>query len=309
MTKYLVRRLVEALATLFILTMVVFVLTSIIGDPVAHIVSPDASREEYDRVSALLGFDRPLLEQYFTFVGAMIRGDFGASLTRNRPVVELIAGRIPVTLTLAFGSVGLAMVLGIPLGVLAGVRPNSFLDRITVALATVGHVIPTFLIALVGIAIFSIMLGWLPVRGGGSLSGWLLPMGSLVVWSLAAITRLTRSGVQEAMHQPFIVMARAKGLRNHLVVLRHAVRPAMMPVLTYGGLQLGTLFSGAVIVETMFAMPGLGDLAIQSVRVRDVTVVRAIVMLSGVAFLLINLVVDLSYSLVDPRVRYQDGNR
>lgn len=305
MARYTYRRLLEALVTLFILTIVVFFLTSIIGDPVGQIVPPDASREEYERVQALLGFDKPLYEQYFNFVGGLFRGDLGMSLTRNRPASELIAARLPITLKLAIGSVVIAMVVGIPLGVLAGVRPNSIVDRLSVVLATLGHVIPTFLIAMIGIAIFSVTLGWLPVRGGNTLLGWILPMGSLVVWSLAAITRLTRSGVQESMHQPFVSMARAKGLSDNRVVLRHAVRPAMMPVLTYGGLQLGVLLSGAVIVETMFAMPGLGDLAIQSVRDRDVHVVRAIVMFSGLAFLLVNLLVDLSYSLVDPRVRYE----
>lgn len=306
MAKYTLRRLVQSLVTLWVVSVLVFLLTTVLGDPVAQLLPPTATEADRARLERLLGYDRPLLTQYVDFVTGAVSGDFGESTSFRRSAFSVVMERVHITAGLAVSALALSMLIGVPLGMVAGYRPNGFVDRLSVTVATTGQAVPVFVIAIVLILIFSVRLGWLPAGGISTWYHFILPVVSLALWAMAALTRLTRSGMREAMSKPFVILARAKGLKESEIVVSHAMRNAMLPVITYGGLQLAVLLSGAVVTETVFSIPGVGQLAVEAVRARDLNLVRTVVMLGAVIFLTSNFLTDLSYSLVDPRIRYTE---
>ena len=304
MTAFLVRRLVRTIVVLWGVTTIVFVVTRLSGDPIALIVPPEAPRAEIERVRAQFGFDRPLPVQYGIFIRRAVVGDFGQSIRQRQPAMRLALDRLPATLQLAAWSFLFAVVVGVPLGIIAGVRPRSLWDNVTMTVAVVGQAVPTFYLGILLIIFVAVRLGWLPVGGRGDWKTLVLPVVTLGTYAMASIARLTRSAMLEVMSQDYVRTARAKGLSEWAVTLRHGFRNALIPVVTIMGLQFGTLLGGAVVTETIFAWPGLGLLAINGIGSRDYPVVQAAVFLAAVSFVIINLVVDLLYSQLDPRIRY-----
>ncbi len=304
MTAFLVRRLVRTIVVLWGVTTIVFVVTRLSGDPIALIVPPEAPRAEIERVRAQFGFDRPLPVQYGIFIRRAVVGDFGQSIRQRQPAMRLALERLPATLQLAAWSFLFAVVVGVPLGIIAGVRPRSLWDNVTMTVAVVGQAVPTFYLGILLIIFVAVRLGWLPVGGRGDWKTLVLPVVTLGTYAMASIARLTRSAMLEVMSQDYVRTGRAKGLSERAVTLRHGFRNALIPVVTIMGLQFGTLLGGAVVTETIFAWPGLGLLAINGIGSRDYPVVQAAVFLAAVSFVIINLVVDLLYSQLDPRIRY-----
>ena len=304
MTAFLVRRLVRTIVVLWGVTTIVFVVTRLSGDPIALIVPPEAPRAEIERVRAQFGFDRPLPVQYGIFIRRAVVGDFGQSIRQRQPAMRLALDRLPATLQLAAWSFLFAVVVGVPLGIIAGVRPRSLWDNVTMTVAVVGQAVPTFYLGILLIIFVAVRLGWLPVGGRGDWKTLVLPVVTLGTYAMASIARLTRSAMLEVMSQDYVRTARAKGLSEWAVTLRHGFRNALIPVVTIMGLQFGTLLGGAVVTETIFAWPGLGLLAINGIGSRDYPVVQAAVFLAAVSFVISNLVVDLLYSQLDPPIRY-----
>jgi peptide/nickel transport system permease protein len=295
---------VRTIVVLWGVTTIVFVVTRLSGDPIALIVPPEAPRAEIERVRAQFGFDRPLPVQYGIFIRRAVVGDFGQSIRQRQPAMRLALDRLPATLQLAAWSFLFAVVVGVPLGIVAGVRPRSLWDNVTMTVAVVGQAVPTFYLGILLIIFVAVRLGWLPVGGRGDWKTLVLPVVTLGTYAMASIARLTRSAMLEVMSQDYVRTARAKGLSERIVTLRHGFRNALIPVVTIMGLQFGTLLGGAVVTETIFAWPGLGLLAINGIGSRDYPVVQAAVFLAAVSFVIINLVVDLLYSQLDPRIRY-----
>jgi peptide/nickel transport system permease protein len=255
-------------------------------------------------VRRALGLDRPLAEQYWRFVSRAARGDFGQSIRAMRPVLPYVLERLPATLELSAGALLISAGLGIPLGVLAATRRRSVWDRLSLNLALLAQSAPNFWVGLILIAVFSVNLGVLPVSGRGGLRHLVLPSVTLAIFFIGLVVRLTRSGMLEVLSQDYVRTAWAKGMPERLVVFRHALKNAMIPIVTVLGLQVGTLLGGAVVTETVFAWPGMGQLAVQAIYQRDYPVVQAIVLLLGSVFVLINWAVDMTYSLLDPRVQH-----
>jgi peptide/nickel transport system permease protein len=280
------------------------------GDPVLLMASPDATTEEIEELRHTLGFDRPWYVQYWDFITNAARGDFGTSLRQGQPVFDLIMDRLPATLKLAFSAFLLSVIVSIPLGVLSATRRNSLLDNLTMGFALLGQALPSFFLGVMLIYIFAGRLGWLPSfgQGDGSLSSTLkhlvLPTITLATFSLARNARLVRSSLLEVMGQDYIKTARAKGLVERKVVFTHGLKNALIPVVTIFGLEFGTLLSGAIITETVFAWPGVGRLIINAIQQRDFPLVVGSVMMIAMLFVILNLITDLLYGVIDPRVRY-----
>jgi peptide/nickel transport system permease protein len=300
---FLASRLVRAAVALWLVSTVVFVVMRLSGDPVPLLLPPEAPRSEIFRVRAELGLDRPLPVQYAVFLGHALRGDFGRSIHFRQPAARVVLAYLPATLELGLAAFALALVLAVPIGIVSAVRRNSALDQATMGLALVGQSAPTFFIGILLILIVSLKLGLLPTSGRGDWRYLVLPALTLGAFSMASIARLTRSAVLEVLRADFIRTARAKGLSEVFVVAKHTLRNAAVPIVTITGLQFGTLLGGAVVTETVFAWPGIGRLAIQSIYSRDYPVVQCTVFLSAVLFIAINFCVDLIYGLLDPRVR------
>jgi peptide/nickel transport system permease protein len=304
MVRYSIVRLLQGIITAWVIATVVFLMLNAIGNPVILLLDPQHTQEQYDQMVHLLGYDKPLGERYVLFIWGAVRGDFGDSVIHNAPAMSVVLSKLPTTMTLATAALALAIVVAIPLGILSGYRPGGLVDHISIAIASAGQAVPTFLIAIFLTLAFGVRLQWLPVAGPlADRPHAVLPVVTVAAWALAALLRFTRSGTIETMSRPFVLLARAKGLPEWRVVTAHVVRNAMLPVITYGGLQIGVMMSGAAITESVFAIPGLGKLAIDSVLQRDRNMVQAVVVLSAVSFILINWITDLIYVGVDPRVR------
>lgn len=315
MKTYILRRVVQAIPTLLIVSIVTFTITMLLpGDPaLAYLGEQQAlNRVAYDATRKELGLDQPLPVQYGQWLGRVLRGDLGRSVRTKEPVAQSIGTRLPVTLEL----VGLAMLLGLciafPVGILSAVRPNSKLDLIGTVLAVSGLAIPSFWLGIVLIFIFSLWLGWLPASGyisptadlGQNLKLMILPAITLGVDLAAGTMRQIRSAMLEILQQEYIVAARAKGLSDRTVTVRHALRNALIPVVTIIGLQVGRLIGGTVVIETIFALPGMGRLAADAIFFRDFPSLQAVVVFLAIIVFVSNLVTDLIYSLLDPRIRY-----
>jgi peptide/nickel transport system permease protein len=310
--QYVVRRLLVTFPVLLGVSILAFAIMHVVpGDPVRLMAGPDAPEDVVQRIRAELGLERPLPLQYWSFLTRALQGDLGRSLRSRAPVVDEIVARFPATLELTTVSMLIAVLIGIPLGLVSAVRRATWVDYTAMGVSLSTLSMPIFWFAIVAIWIFSLHLGWFPVSGrGGAVWEWnglrhiVLPAVTLATTSVAIISRLTRSGMLEVLGREFIVTARAKGAAEPLVVGKHALKNALIPVVTVVGLQYGFLLGGAVVTETIFAWPGVGRLAITSILQRDYPVVQGCVLLVAVLFVLINLAVDLLYAWLDPRIRY-----
>lgn len=303
MGKYVLRRLLSLVPTLLGISLVVFVLVRLTGDPVNILLPIDATDEARQELREDLGLDRPLPVQYLTFLGNAVRGDFGNSVRYKQPALELFIERLPATIELSAAALLIAVGLGIPMGFYAAAKRDSAVDNLLRFLSLVGQAIPIFYLGLVLIVIFAVKLNALPATGRGGVSNVILPAVSLATPMLALIARLTRYCMLDVLSQDYVRTARAKGLREQAVLRRHVFKNGLIPIVTVIGLQVGTLFGGAVVTETVFAWPGVGRLAIQSIYARDFPVTQVSVLLLALIFVLINLLVDISYTWIDPRIR------
>jgi ABC-type dipeptide/oligopeptide/nickel transport system permease component len=297
------RRLGRALIALWLVSTVVFVVMRLSGDPVPLMLPPDAPRSEIFRVRAELGLDRPLPLQYATFLGNILHGDFGRSIHFREPAVQVVLGYLPATLELGALAFVLAAVVAIPIGVVSAVRRNSLVDQAAMGLALIGQSAPTFFVGIALILLVSLKAGLLPTSGRGDARHFVLPAITLGIFAMASIARLTRSAMLEVLRTDYVRTARAKGLSERWVIVKHTFRNAAVPIVTITGLQFGSLLGGAVVTETVFAWPGMGRLAIQSIYNRDYPVVQCTVLISAAMFIAINFAIDLLYGFLDPRVR------
>lgn len=306
MLRYALTKLVLTIPLLLGVSLLVFILGALTpGDPVAILLGEGAPPEEVQRLRARLGLDLPWYLQYGHFLLRALQGDLGLSYRSKLPVVAEVLGRFPATLELTAAAMTFALLLGVTLGVLAALQPNRLLDRLAVGLAVLGSSMPVFWSGLLLILLFSLTLGWLPASGRGGLERLILPALTLGLGAAAVITRLTRASLLEVLNQDYIRTARGKGLAERVVVVRHALRNALIPVAAAAGLQIGSLLAGAVLTETVFAWPGLGRLTVQAVEQRDFPVLRGAVLLSATVFTLVNLGLDLLFAYLDPRIRYR----
>ncbi|REJ36123.1 MAG: peptide ABC transporter [Bacillota bacterium] len=305
MAQFVLKRLLMLVPVVLGVSVIVFGLLYLTpGDPALLMLGEHAPQEQYLALREKLGLDLPVHIQYLRWLGRALQLDLGDSIRSSRPVTEEIATRLPATAELAVLAVLVATLIGIPAGVISATRPNSWLDNILTVLALAGVSMPVFWQGLMLIIIFSVYLGWLPPSG--RLGGWeyfVLPVITLGTSAAASITRMTRATMLEAIHEDYVRTARAKGLNERRVIYRHALRNALLPVVTIIGLEFGNLMAGAVITETIFAWPGIGRLAVDAIRTRDYPVVQGVVMTFALSYVLINLIVDLLYAYLDPRLR------
>ena len=297
-------RFLQALVALLAITLIVFGLTHLTGSPVDALLPDDASQEQIETLIRHWGLDRPLHEQYLAFLGNAVQGDFGASLKwRGYTAMEVVLQRLPATLKLGGLSVLLSVVIAIPLGVIAATHRGTAVDKSANVVALLGQSLPQFWLGIMLIWIFAVGLGWFPTSGQGGLRHMILPAVAMASFQIAALTRLTRSAMLDALRSEYIKLARLKGVSEFKIVWKHALRNAAIAPLTYFGLLAGSLLTGSVVIESVFSWPGTGLLSIEAIRGRDYPVVQAVVILFAVVFLLINYVVDALYALVDPRIR------
>jgi peptide/nickel transport system permease protein len=299
------RRLGYALISLFLLSLTIFLLVRVSGDPTVLLVEPGASRADMDALRAELGLDRPMVVQYVSFVRDVLRGDFGRSFYYRTPVLELYVSRLPNSLLLALTAMAFSLILGIPTGILAAVRVGGWWDSAGKVFALLGLSMPSFWTGLLMILFFSVYLGWLPSSGAGSVLHVLMPAFALGWYFAAAHMRLTRSSMLEVLGSEYVKLARLKGLPEALVIGKHAFKNALIPVLTLAGINLVLMINVAVVVETVFAWPGVGRLLYEGIAFRDFPVVQASVVLGGSMIVVVNVVVDILYAVIDPRIRYE----
>lgn len=313
MLPYIGRRLIATLPVMAVVAIVVFMLLRLTtGDPAAIIAGDNATSQDVVAIRTRLGLDRPLVEQFAIWLGRLLRGDFGESFFFKKPVSELILERIEPTLALAVSTIVLTVALAIPLGVLAAWRRGTWLDRLVMGFSVLGFSVPVFVIGYLLIYLFAIELAWLPVQGyqrlrdgfGGFLERLILPSITLAVVFVALIARITRASVLEVLNAEYVRTARAKGLSELPVMARHVLRNAAVPIVTVIGVGIAVLIGGVVVTESVYSIPGLGRLTVDAVLARDYPTVQAVILLFSAVYVLINLLVDLSYTLLDPRIRY-----
>lgn len=301
---FFISRCLQIVVTLFIISVVVFLILRISGDPV-QVTTPDFMPEDQiERIRKFWGFDRPIGEQYITFITKAVTGDFGTSYLAKRPATELVIERLGNTLLLAAASAAIGVTIAIPLGILSALKRNSPLDFISTLLASLGTAMPHFWLGLMLIIIFSVNLRILPAFGAMEPKSIIMPSVTLGVGMAARLSRMTRSAMLEVLNQDYVRTARSKGLKQNTVVIRHTLRNALIPIVTVFGLQLGWLLGGSIIVESVFSWPGLGRLIIDSISVRDNTVVQAGLLWISLSVMLINFAIDVFYILIDPRVQF-----
>ncbi|MES2713228.1 MAG: ABC transporter permease [Pseudomonadota bacterium] len=321
MSLYLLRRLIQAIGVMAVMSLIVFLGVFAIGDPVEILISPDADQIERERAVIALGLDKPLWMQYLVFLGNALRGDLGRSFVFNEPALQLIMGRMPATLELALGATIMAIIIGLPLGLYAGLRPNGVISKSIMAVSILGFSLPTFWVGLMLIMVFAVQLGWLPSTGRGEtaelfglrwsfltqdgLAHLIMPATNLALFKISLVIRLTRAGVRETMLMDYVKFARAKGLSPSRVTFVHVFKNILIPVVTVVGLELGSTIAFSVVTESVFAWPGMGKLIIDSINVLDRPVIVAYLMTIVLMFITINLIVDLTYSVLDPRVRLE----
>src|SRR5215203_2209284 len=307
MSTYLLRRLEHLFWVLLAVSILVFLLVYLSGDPITLLAPLDAKPEDVERIRALYGLDQPLPVQYWNFLVRAFQGDLGESFRYHQPALEMVLEKLPATLRLAFFSLTLTIFIGIPLGLWAGSHPNSKVDWFVSIFTFIGISIPTFWLGLLLILVFADKLRWLPPSGDDSFVNILMPGITLSIYSIGLVSRLVRATLIDVMQRDYIRTARAKGLQDRVVLYRHALRNTMIPTVTILGLQLGALLGGSVVVESVFAWPGVGWLMLQGIQTHDLPLVRAVVLVIGIGFVVINLVVDLLYGRLDPRIRYDEA--
>ena len=297
-------RLGQGVITAFLVFTAVFFIMRLSGDPTLLFLPPDASQQDMERFRHDMGWDRPVVVQYFDYLGDVLTGDFGNSLAYGGSAFQVVWERLPATLELTAAAFVLTVVISIPAGLFSAVKPRSIISQIVMVVALLGQAMPGFWLGVMMILLFSVRLGWLPTGGREGLINLIMPAIVLGSWGAAKITRLTRAGMMEVLGDDYIRTARSKGLPERLVLVRHALRNALLPVLSALGLTIGAMLGGAIITETVFSWPGVGRLIVQSVLKRDFPVVQVATVLLAVIFLMSNLLVDILYTVVDPRIRY-----
>ena len=305
MKSYVLRRLWQAVLVLFGVSIVVFMILHLTGDPAALLLPPDATAEDVARFRTAMGFDDPWIVQYGRFLKGALRGNFGESLRHGEPAMDLVLERLPATFQLAGAGLLLALCLAIPAGIISAVKRNTAIDYFSTVVALLGQAMPTFWLGIMLILVFSVRLNWLPSSGRGDIQHLVLPAVTLGLFTTARITRLTRSGMLEVLGQDYIRTARAKGVSESPVVWKHALKNASIPIVTIVGIELGTLLGGSVITETIFAWPGVGRLSVQAIFNRDYPVVQAAVFILASTFVVVNFLVDIVYTYLDPRIRFR----
>ena len=323
MIRYLARRFWQSLLVLFGISIIIFIILHLTGDPAVLLMPPDATKEDIDNFRKLMGFNDPLFirwppwqnpnppwrfmtdTQYGRFFMGVIHGDFGNSFSHQQPALGLVLERMPATLELTLAAMAIAVCVAIPVGILSAVRRNSILDHGGMLLALLGQSMPVYWLGIMFILLFAVRLNLLPAFGAEGWQHLILPAVTLGAFSMARIARLTRSGMLEVLGQEYVRTARAKGMSEIRVILKHSLKNAAIPIITVIGLDLGTLLGGAVITETIFAWPGVGRLAVQAISYRDYPVVQAAVFTLASIFIVINFLVDILYAYLDPRVAYR----
>lgn len=304
MSKYIFRMALQIVPVLFLISLIVFVLVHITGDPVNLMLPETATEADREALRAAWGLDRPLYEQYATFLGNVVQGNFGTSFHYGEEALPLVLERLPASFELAAASMLIAVVLAVPLGIISAVKRNTVLDLLISGLAVIGKAMPNFWMGIMLILIFSVQLGYFPVSGRGGLEHLALPAFTLGVGLAAQMTRLIRSNMLEILNQDYIRTARSKGLVEAIVVGKHALRNGMIPVVTIMGLQFTSLIGGTLVTETVFAWPGLGQLLVTAINTRDMAIVQAAVFIIAITVIITNLITDLIYRLLDPRIKY-----
>lgn len=304
MVKFLLRRILEIIPVLLIISFIVFTLVFVAGNPVALMLPEDASTEDIIALEAALGLDQPFVVQYGKYMLNLVQGDFGQSFKYNTDALPLVLERLPATLELGVAALLLAIIIAIPLGIWSATKKNTSIDLFATGGAVLGKAMPNFWLGIMLILLFSVTLGWLPVSGRGTLAHLVLPAITLGTGIAAEMTRLIRSSMVETLSQDYVRTAKSKGVRNFFVVYKHAFRNSLIPVITITALQTSTLVGGTLITETVFSWPGLGQLLIQAVNTRDMAIVQASVFVIAVLVILSNLIADILYRVLDPRIKY-----
>ncbi|MBU5353405.1 ABC transporter permease [Paenibacillus silvae] len=304
MAKYIVRSLLQIVPVLFIITMIVFILVHVTGDPVAMMLPDTATAEDRQVLRTALGLDQPLYVQYSIFVSNLLRGDFGDSFRYGQSALPIVLERLPASFELAAASMVVACCISIPLGIWSAVKRNSFMDLLISGISVLGKAMPNFWVGIMLILLVSVKLEWTPVSGRGGFSHLILPALTLGTGIAAEMTRMIRSSFLEIIGQDYIRTARSKGLREMIVLGKHALRNALIPVVTISGLQLTNLVSGSLVTETVFSWPGMGLLIVQAINTHDMAIIQAAVFIIAFIVILINLLTDIVYKLLDPRIKY-----
>lgn len=305
MLRFTAARIAQSIITLVVLSMVVFFGSELTGDLALSMATADTTEAELEEIRRKFGLDRPAYIRYARYMGNLLQGDLGVSGTSRRQVSEMMAERIPPTLQLAAVGLLLAMAVGIPLGVVAAVKRNTIFDQLSKLFAIVGMSAPQFWVAIMLIMLFGAQLKWLPTYGRGGIDHYILPGIAISLFVMAGFMRLTRSSMLEILDSEYVKFARIKGLQERLVIFKHALKNAIIPVLTFGGVSFAGLLNGAIVVEVVFAWPGLGRLMLDSIRERDTVVIMATILASGFIYIMMSTIVDILYAYVDPRIRYQ----
>lgn len=303
MKQFLIKSILQIIPVMFLISLIVFVLVHISGDPVALMLPETATEEDHQKLTQALGLDQPLYIQYFTFVSNLVQGDFGTSFRYNEPALPIVIERLPATFELAAAAMLIATIISIPLGILSATHRNSFVDVIATGAAVLGKAMPHFWLGIMLILLLSVQMGWFPVSGRGTFAHLILPAITLGTGAAAEMTRLIRSSMLEILGQDYIRTARSKGLIETLVVYKHAFRNSLIPVVTIMALQMSSLIGGALITEAVFAWPGMGQLIIQAVNTSDMAIVQASVFVVALLVIACNLIADLIYRLLDPRIK------
>ncbi|MBW5470353.1 MULTISPECIES: nickel ABC transporter permease [Brevibacillus] len=305
MFRYIVKRLIEIIPIIFVVSLLIFFFIHLVpGDPVRLAAGKEATLEEIERVRQELGLDKPLLTQYVNYMQNLLTGNLGHSLKTGLPISDMFENRFSVTMTLTFMSLGWALVLGLLIGTISAVFRNKWPDYVGMLTAISGISLPGFWLGLILIQVFSVTLGWFPTGGVESWKSYVLPSLTLGAGIMSMLARFTRSSLLETLKEDFIRTGRAKGLKESVVVRKHALKNSMIPVVTIAGLQFGFLLGGSVVVETVFSIPGMGRLLIDSIAFRDYPVVQAVILLFSLEFILVNLLVDILYKALNPKIRY-----
>jgi peptide/nickel transport system permease protein len=305
MTRYILKRFLQGLVSLFVLATIVFTLTRLTGNPVDLLLPPDATFDEQQRMIELLGLDKPYPVQFAEFLSATLQGNLGTSFKFGRPVTELFFERLPNSLRLIFFALLISLGLGLPLGVLAGTNREKPVDRITTGFAVAGIAAPSFWVGLVLMEAFAVRLGVLPSARMGGIEHYILPGLTLGLIVIPGMVRLLRSGMIEALDSEYVKLARIKGVSRRTVIWKHCLRNSLIPVVSFVGMRIALMLGGAIVVETVFAWPGVGRLAYEGIQGRDYPLVQGVVLMKGAMIVFINFLVDVSYSYIDPRIRYE----
>jgi peptide/nickel transport system permease protein len=303
MANYILRRLIEGFFTFLGVSALVFILGHVTGDPIRLMVPETATKEQREEVRRNLGLDKPVLVQYGIFLGNLAHGDLGRSYLQREDVSKMVINRMPATLELALASMLISIVISVPLGIFVALKRNTLWDLLGSTFALLGQATPNFWFGMVLIILFAVELKWLPISGRGSFSQLILPSVTLAMGSVGYFTRLMRSSMLDVLGQDYMRTARSKGATERSILVRHGLKNALIPVITMMGMQFGNVLTGAFIIETVFAWPGIGRLGVNSLFERDFPVIQGVIILSSVVFVLANLLVDLLYSVLDPRIR------